>query len=283
MDRTCIITVLYNSNEHLYKYLKSWLLWERDTDIIFVDNNSSDNTLETIRNFIKNNSIKNISVITVDANLGFGKANNLGINKAIELGYKYVLLLNDDIELIENLTKSLINNYLQGSVLSPLQKKDKDNLEFNFNTFVGDFLIKTQKDVVKVDFVQAACWFFGVELKNTIGGYFFDEDFFHYGEDNEMIYRVNARSTGTYVLKTANILHHSSVSNRNYPRDYGEYHLNRLKSKALISIKTNGTFHNSLFKRLFKMLFVSLICLDFNKFKSILFLLFDLNFHKYKK
>jgi GT2 family glycosyltransferase len=278
---TCIITVLYNSAEHLGKYLKSWVEWERDTDIIFVDNNSSDNTLEIIENFIEDYKIKNILIISQDTNLGFGKANNLGINKAIDLGYKYVLLLNDDIELIENLTSSLINYYVPDSVLSPLQKIDNENLEFNFNTFVGDVLTKVEKDVVKVDFVQAACWFFCVELKNTIGGYFFDEDFFHYGEDNEMIYRVNTRANGAYVLKSASILHHSSVSNRNYPRDYGEYHLNRLRAQALISFKTNGTFHKSLFTRLFHTFLRALIVFDLKKCKNLLSLLFELKSRKF--
>ena len=281
MVGTCIITVLYNSAEHLGKYLKSWVEWERDTDIIFVDNNSSDNTLEIIEKFIEDYKIKNILIISQGTNLGFGKANNLGINKAIDLGYKYVLLLNDDIELIENLTSRLINFYVEDSVLSPLQKIDNENLEFNFNSFVGDVLNKSETDMVKVHFIQAACWFFCVELKNNIGGYFFDEEFFHYGEDNEMIYRVNTKGTGAYVLKSASILHHSSVSNRNYPRDYGEYHLNRLKSQALISVKTNGTFHKSLFNRLFKMFLISLIFLDLKKSKNILLLIFQLKFRKY--
>ena len=81
---------------------------------IIVDNNSSDNTAD----FIKNN-FKNVNLLKSEINLGFSKANNLAIKRAKG---DFVLFLNPDMKLTVNSLKPMVD-YLKNNsdvgVISP--------------------------------------------------------------------------------------------------------------------------------------------------------------------
>ena len=69
-------------------------------EIILVDNNSVDGTVE----YLDGKFNENLIIVKSTKNLGFGKANNLGIEIA---NGKYVFLLNTDTILINNAIKVL--------------------------------------------------------------------------------------------------------------------------------------------------------------------------------
>jgi len=92
--KVAIAIAVYNSAEKLLDCLASLLKIDYPIeliDFIFVDNNSSDNSLEIIVKFFPSSRI-----IKNSANLGFASANNQAYQMARELADDYLVLLNDD-------------------------------------------------------------------------------------------------------------------------------------------------------------------------------------------
>src|SRR6266542_5721626 len=103
-----IIIVNYNVKDLLENCINSVLRASKNlaTEIIVVDNNSYDNSVEYLRSrFANENRIK---IIESNVNLGFGKANNLG---ASEASGKYFLILNPDTVVQENTLEKTIHYY----------------------------------------------------------------------------------------------------------------------------------------------------------------------------
>ncbi|MFH1677875.1 MAG: glycosyltransferase family 2 protein [Patescibacteria group bacterium] len=110
-----IIIVSWNVREKLKENLLA--LYDSVGDINFevfvVDNNSTDNTVEMIKNdFFK------VKLIANNQNLGFAKANNQAIKRA---SGKYVLLINPDMKVFPNTLANMVgwmNNHPQAAVAS---------------------------------------------------------------------------------------------------------------------------------------------------------------------
>ena len=121
------------------------------SDIIVIDNNSSDNTSTIIKE-----QFKNVTLVETSQNLGFGKANNIGIRKAVAMYSDYVFLLNQDawvkIDTIEKLL-NVSEKHCDYAILSAMQFFNKKVLDSKFeNSFRGG------KDIRDVSFVNAAIW-----------------------------------------------------------------------------------------------------------------------------
>lgn len=87
-----IIVLNYNGREDTLACLRSLEhLTYRNTDVIVVDNASSDGTEAAVRAAYPDKTF-----IQTGANLGFTGGNNVGIRHALEKGADYVLLLNND-------------------------------------------------------------------------------------------------------------------------------------------------------------------------------------------
>jgi GT2 family glycosyltransferase len=94
-----IIIVSYNTRDLTLQTLdsvkenvSSSKLLKAQTEVIVVDNNSSDESVSAVKQWLKKNAIKG-QVIANKDNKGFSSANNQGLNQAQG---KYVLLLNSD-------------------------------------------------------------------------------------------------------------------------------------------------------------------------------------------
>ena len=85
-----IVIVNYNTKELLLSCVDSIYAFHVSDqfEIIIVDNDSSDGSVEAIRH-----NYPHLKVLVNERNVGFGAANNRGINEAI---YEYILLLNSD-------------------------------------------------------------------------------------------------------------------------------------------------------------------------------------------
>lgn len=103
MTSISIIIVTYNSEKEIINCLNSLLLQLNDinSEIIIIDNNSTDNTISLIID-IKNN---NISIIRNNKNFGYTKANNQGIKNS---SGDYILLLNPDTTIPNGTIKNLL-------------------------------------------------------------------------------------------------------------------------------------------------------------------------------
>jgi GT2 family glycosyltransferase len=178
--------------EHLFQSSVS-------SDIIVLDNNSTDDTLEIISPFLEK-----IEFIQLSSNLGFGGANNIGIQKALELGYSHIFLLNQDAYVQQDCIAKLHSTALENpqyGILSPVQL-DSSGLDFDPvfkgqvakhyapdpSTALNELTKESIAEVVEVKFVGAAAWFLSAEMIQKTG--LFHPVFFHYGEDNNFAARA---------------------------------------------------------------------------------------------
>lgn len=193
LKETFIIIATYNAMPWLSKCVES----TKSYDVVVVDNNSTDGTV----NFIKEN-YPSITILPQKENTGFGAANNIGISHALRQGADYVFLLNQDAYLAEDTIEKLIEVHKKNDnfgILSPIHLNGKgDRLDQNFSNylnydanpdFYSDFVLKKSLSTVyEVPFVNAAGWLISKNCLETIGG--FDPIFFHYGEDDNYCQRV---------------------------------------------------------------------------------------------
>lgn len=97
MSKASIIIVNYNGENFISDCLKALeAQTSKDFEIVIVDNGSTDNSLNVIRSYLKENPlIPSTKLISLDKNLGFTGGNIEGLKNAKG---EYIALLNNDIE-----------------------------------------------------------------------------------------------------------------------------------------------------------------------------------------
>jgi len=109
MNDLSVLILTYNSSVYIEECFKSLLkeLPGLKTEIIFIENNSSDNTLSLIENIIKSPIPENIEIklIKNERNNGYAKGNNQGLEIA---SGNQILLLHPDVVMKPNSLKSLM-------------------------------------------------------------------------------------------------------------------------------------------------------------------------------
>jgi GT2 family glycosyltransferase len=193
-----VIVVTYDGSQWIEKCLYSLQQSSITLRIIVIDNNSSDNTVD----FIKEN-YPEIYLIENKENIGFGKANNIGLKYALQNNADYVFLLNQDAYVmprtIEKLCQQIQQNPEYG-ILSPIHLNGTEKeLDYNFSqcinvtncpNLISDFITNVTPDdkIYPIKFVNAALWIISKDCLNRIGG--FCPLFPHYGEDNDYVTRL---------------------------------------------------------------------------------------------
>ena len=216
MSKIFSIIVTYNGTPWIEKCLHDLLQSNIKTEVIVIDNASTDNTLDII------NSFENIHLIKSKENLGFGQANNLGIDLAMKNGADFIFLLNQDAYLFKNtisqLAEALKKNPRFG-LLSPLQLEAngkeiepvfKNFLRRNYSDDIINKMFSAENnfDMHKpyaMRFVNAAAWMMTRECVLKTG--LFHPVFFHYGEDNHYASRVQFHGMNIGVLPAAHVIH----------------------------------------------------------------------------
>lgn len=247
-----IIIISYNTADITVQCLKSVLLdkglQQMDYEIIIVDNNSHDDSVEKIKKFeksIKQKSCKLILITNKD-NRGFGGANNQGIK--IAKG-NYVLLLNSDTIILHSaISQSLdwLSSHPEASICTAqLLNKDKTiQASGGFfpslgNMFTWCFSLDDLPLVNKLikpihphtpefythdnfytkdhsqDWVTGAFMLTRKPLLDKVKG--FDENYFMYGEELELAYRIKSatKQNQVWYLIGPQIIHLGGASAAN--------------------------------------------------------------------
>lgn len=207
MPKVSIIILTYNSRLHLEDLFSSIKKQSfTDYEVIVVDNNSSDDTV----NFIKNN-YSDVKLIINSDNYWFSKGNNIGIRQA---SGEYVLISNDDIKLHENFLEILINSMDQDSKIGAICGKTlkltddknysildgvgiKTNIFRRFSNIGENQPDKGQFDAKKQVFgVSGALALYRKTALEQVKykDQYFDEDFIAYKEDIDLSYRLRAKN-----------------------------------------------------------------------------------------
>lgn len=209
-----------------------------DAEIIVVDNNSSDDSCQMLETLFPE-----IKLIKNSENIGFSKANNQGVKAAQG---DYVCILNPDTVVAEDTFVQLIKfaneakdlgtlgcqlidgtgAYLPESKRNiPLIRVAAQKMLGNTRNYYANHLSKDE--VGKVDVLVGAFMMFNRNTYLEVGG--FDEDYFMYGEDIDLSYRLLKSGYSNYYYGKTSIIHYkgeSTLKDRSYAkRFYGAMQL----------------------------------------------------------
>lgn len=216
-------------------------------EIMLVDNASMDDSMVKLQEDYKDIIREGLLKITLnDANLGFAKANNIGMRKSKG---EYILLLNSDTYVVEDCLQQCmqyIERYntetaIQGEneckigalgckVILPdgsldhackrgfptpkaslyyflkLHKKDKEKYG------LYDALHLDEDETGEVDCLMGAFMLMPREALDKVG--LLDEDFFMYGEDIDLCYRIKEGGYKILYYPEASIIHYKGGSSK---------------------------------------------------------------------
>lgn len=227
-----IIIVNYNVKFFLEQCLCSTIKATEglDVEIFVVDNASSDESVD----FIKEN-FPTIKLLALCENIGFAKANNLALKKAVG---KYVLYLNPDTIVHENVFKDCISfleihkdagaagvRMLDGAgCFLPESKRAFPGVWVSFWKICGMAALFPKSKVFnryalgnlnnetvhEVDVLSGAFMLIRKEIVDKLKG--FDEDYFMYGEDIDLSWRIIKAGYKNYYLGQTQIIHFKGES-----------------------------------------------------------------------
>jgi GT2 family glycosyltransferase len=188
--------------------------------IIVIDNNSSDNTVQTIKS-----KYEQVELLELKRNLGFGKANNIGLKKVFENDAEFAFLLNQDAWIEKDTVSKLINAFQKHTefvLMSPIHLNGKgDNFDHNFisycsiqvkgRKFFFDLLKQNSTDdVIPASFVNAACWLISRNCIEKVGG--FNPVFPHYGEDSNYFQRISYLGLKAGICTNSFVYHDRDIT-----------------------------------------------------------------------
>jgi GT2 family glycosyltransferase len=268
-----VVIVNWNTKDFLEQCLDSLSMTPsaRSTEIIVVDNASSDGSVEMVEG-----RFPQVKLIRSDENLGFARGNNLGIQHS---SGRYISLINSDVKVLpgcmDSLADYLDRNPAVGNVGPRILNSDLtlQSSSRRFPTlwnnlcsatglatafkgsrfFSGEHMLFFPHDrIMAVDVLVGCFWMLRKEVIKEVG--LLDESFFMYGEDVDwcrrcwnagwqIVFLPNAQaihyrggSSGTQVVRLA-VVQQSSVFH------YWSKHKNKL---GLLGIKSILFCHHAI-------------------------------------
>lgn len=215
----------------------------KNIDILIFDNNSTNNSVESIRSFISKESTKEktetheISENTISIehynsktanyllcahteNTGFAKGFNIASKYAKEQNYSHILILNNDTTVTENSLESMLTTIEQsGANLVVPQIRYFDNPDVIWNCggevtrwgktkyyYTGEIGDNCRlPEQLKIEFATGCCMLVRTDYFVSIGG--FTEKFFFGEEDVELSFRLK-RLNAKLLCDTRAIIYH---------------------------------------------------------------------------
>jgi GT2 family glycosyltransferase len=227
-----VIIVSYNVREYLRQCLISVLESAEsvECEIFVVDNNSTDGSADMVRN-----EFPGVKIIANKENSGFSSANNQAIKKS---NGKYILLLNPDT-IIEADTISKCIGFMndhsdagilgvkmvnrEGRFLPESKRAFPEPLTAFFKVFGLSFIFPRSHffnryyltnigtdETAPAEAISGAFMFIRMEALIKAG--LLDEDFFMYGEDIDLSYRISRKGYTNYYFPEVCIIHFKGMS-----------------------------------------------------------------------
>lgn len=209
-----------------------------DGEIIVVDNASVDRTQQLVVDHFPT-----VKLISNENNVGFAKANNQGI--LISKG-EYIVLLNPDTVVSEDTFSTCLDfmdNHPEAGAVGirmidgsgrflPESKRGLPTLKATFMKMTGLYKLFPRSSFMnsyymgnigefesaKIDVLCGAFMFIRRRILDKIG--LLDENFFMYGEDIDLSYRITKAGGAIYYLPTTNIIHYKGESTRKSSLNY---------------------------------------------------------------
>jgi GT2 family glycosyltransferase len=203
-----------------------------DFEIVVVDNHSSDASCEMIEK-----KFPQVELICNKKNLGFAKANNQGVAKAVG---NYVLILNPDTLLEEDSLDRVLSfiktqknpgavgirfidgtgNFLPESKRNiPTLKVAGQKLRGNPELYYAGHI--SENETAEVEVLTGAFMMIKREVYLKAGG--FDEDYFMFGEDIDLSYKLLNAGYRNYYYGESTMIHYkgeSTVKDTGYLKNF---------------------------------------------------------------
>lgn len=185
---------------------------DENTELIIIDNNSQDNTLNFINVARRNLPHLKLRLISNYENMGFGKANNLGVSLAKS---ENIIFISNDVQVL-------------GDIVTPIVSE----LEKNNKLAIGPRLIKWDTGWNNFDRFGVIGYLEGFCLATTkqnlamVGG--FDPNIFIDYEDVDLSLRLHLAGVGLKQI-TLPVVHQGGASFKNLPQARLDYTMQSLR------------------------------------------------------
>ncbi|WP_370003341.1 glycosyltransferase family 2 protein, partial [Winogradskyella sp.] len=218
-----VIILNYNVRYFLELCLKSVEAATKDleAEIIVVDNNSPDDSCEMVKRLFPS-----VKLIENKENFGFSKGNNIGVAEAKG---EYLCILNPDTVVAEDTFLNILEFADSKSDLGivgcqlidgrgeflPESKRQIPTPKVAFQKLMGNtknYYTNALKpnEVGKTDILVGAFMVLKRSVYNQVNG--FDEDYFMYGEDIDLSYKILKAGYNNYYFGKATIIHFKGES-----------------------------------------------------------------------
>ncbi len=218
-----IVIVSYNVRHYLDQCLESVLRATRDIDseIFVVDNDSKDDTVA----YLKQRYAQQIKLIESNRNLGFARANNIAIKQSVG---EYVLLLNPDTFVAENALTTVIDfldSHPQAGGAGVMMHNADGSIARESRRAIPTPYVSFMKMIGRSDryYMSHLPWDSPARIEVLSGAFcmlrrqalnkagLLDEDFFMYGEDIDLSYRIMKSGYENWYIP-AHIVHYKGES-----------------------------------------------------------------------
>ncbi|MCU7835178.1 MAG: glycosyltransferase family 2 protein [gamma proteobacterium symbiont of Taylorina sp.] len=195
-----ISIVLHNSERHLENLISSLIQQAMplsDISLLIYDNNSSDNTLLKLQQLIEPliENFQSYHLIEGKQNIGFGRAHNLAIAQGCN---DYIFILNPDTQLSDSCIPILMNT----------ARNDTENIsawEARQSPYEHPKIYNPM--TLETSWVSAAAVLVRRSIFEQIDG--FDHQFFLYGEDVDLSWRLRDAGTQLRYIPDAVLTHNT--------------------------------------------------------------------------
>lgn len=224
--KTGIVILNYNDSKTTIDLLNRIKNYDMLDEIVVVDNNSTDNSIEKLKKYENNN----IKLIVNKENKGYGAGNNIGCKYLAQKNVDYIIISNPDVVFTNEDIQKLCDSFNSDiAIVAPvvdehgiLNRGWKFETTFvdslsNYN-YVGRWFKKRRlykneyynKKLSKVDVVSGCFFMARKDIFEKIG--FFDENTFLYYEENIIAKKIKNEGKCIYINNDVKIIHKHSVS-----------------------------------------------------------------------
>lgn len=197
--KVLITIVVYNGADYIGDCLSSLNNVNYPPDqfeVMVVDNASTDNSVEIIKN-----NFPKVNLFILENNVGFAQGNNIGFDYALKNGYDYIYLLNQDTVVEPDFLQKAVDLISTDSLIGAVQSKlllydDKTKINSIGNElhylgfgFAGGYKNDDKvMDPKEITYPSGASTLFNLQAIRQVGD--FNPDFFMYHEDTDLGWRL---------------------------------------------------------------------------------------------
>ncbi|TWP23744.1 glycosyltransferase [Apibacter muscae] len=242
MIKVITVVVTYNRLELLKKCIKNLKDQTYKTDILIINNGSTDLTNSWL------SELDGVSVIN-QSNEGGAGGYYRGIKETFNSNYDWIWLMDDDAFPEKNCLSTLIKYNQQADVIAPLVIEgnkinnlhrgrinlDKINFPFFHKPIENSEILSNENNIIPIDFTSFIGMLIRKDIINKIG--FPNKDYFMFNDDVEYSLRIKQHQLKIILVKNA-CIYHKKYSDKTFKLDEYKNNLNISKPSLFKKYKS---------------------------------------------